>query len=207
MSVGLLLEVGLITLQHWRGVPSHFNRATPFDAMVESTMLGLILLVTAGIAWLCWRSNDLPPTTESRAIAIRAGLWFLLVACGLGLFATIAGERNLAAGHSPETWGRAGVLKYPHGAALHAIQLLPLLSAVLDRFRVTGSAAILRAAVIVQSLFLVHSFWQTLSGRSRTDVDLISLALLAMAGLVLMVLIPNHFSRQSDRPLRNRQTG
>ena len=52
LSVGLLLEVGFITMQQWRGVPSHFNRTTPFDATIESIMLGLILLVTVGIAWL-----------------------------------------------------------------------------------------------------------------------------------------------------------
>lgn len=74
LSGGLVLEVGLITLQQWRGVPSHFNRATTSDAAIESMMLGLILLVTAGIAWLCWRSRRLLPMAESQAIAIRAGL-------------------------------------------------------------------------------------------------------------------------------------
>ena len=73
LSGGLLLEVGLITIQQWRGVSSHFNRATALDATIESMMLGLILLVTAGIAWLCWRSRHLQPMFESRAIAIRAG--------------------------------------------------------------------------------------------------------------------------------------
>ena len=49
MAGGLLLEVGLITVQQWRGVRSHFNRTTTFDASIEVIMLGLILLVTAGI--------------------------------------------------------------------------------------------------------------------------------------------------------------
>lgn len=188
MSGGLLVEVGLITMQQWRGVPSHFNRATTFDALVESIMLGLIFLVTAGIAALCWRSRMLRPMTESRAIAIRSGLWFLLASCGLGLLATIAGELNLATGHLPEIWGRAGILKYPHGAALHAIQILPLLSAFLERYRVVYSASILRAAVVAQLLFLAHAVSQTVSGRARTDVDLTSIAALAAAGLVLLLL-------------------
>jgi hypothetical protein len=185
----LLLEVGLITLQYWRGVPSHFNRATVLDATIESVMLGLILMVTAGIAWLCWRSRHCQPMVESRAIAIRAGLRMLLVSCGLGLLVTLAGEANLAKGHPPEVWGDAGVLKYPHGAALHAIQTLPLLSALLEKLRVAHSAFLIRAAVASHLSFLIHALWQTFHGRARMDVDLTSFTALALAGLLLLLPI------------------
>lgn len=187
ISGGLLLEVGLITLQQWRGVPSHFNRATVLDATIEFLMLGLILMVTVGIAWLCWRSLQLQPMPESRVVAIRAGLWLLLASCGLGLVATIAGEANLSIGRPPEVWGIAGVLKYPHGAALHAIQTLPLLSALLQRLRVSHSAWLLRSAVASHVLFLAHASWQTFNGRTRMDVDLIGGTTLAIAGFLLFV--------------------
>ena len=205
MSGGLLLEVGLITLQQWRGVPSHFNHATTLDAQIEAIMLGLILLVTAGVAWLCWRSRWLRPMPDSQALAIRAGLWFLLVSCGLGLLTTVAGEVNLANGRPPEVWGRAGVLKYPHGAALHAIQVLPLLSALLQRLRVTHSAAILRAAVVGQALFLVHACGQTLLGRARTDIDGWSVAGLAVVGSLFLLGIDIRKTGPADRsfPLRS----
>lgn len=188
LSGGLLLEVGLITLQQWRGVLSHFNRTTALDATIESMMLGLILLVTAGIAWLCWRSRHLQPMPESRVIAIRAGLWLLLVSCGLGLLVTLVGELNLANGRSPEIWGRAGVLKYPHGAALHAIQTLPLLSALLQKFRAPHAAWLLRAAVAAQVLFLAHALWQTSHGRARMELDVTSVA--ALTAAALLVLLP-----------------
>jgi hypothetical protein len=187
LSGGLLLEVGLITLQQWRGVPSHFNRATALDATIESMMLGLILLVTAGITWLCWRSRYLQPMLESRVIAIRAGLWLLLFSCGLGLMTTILGEINLASGQPPEVWGRAGVPKYPHGAVLHAIQTLPLLSVLLQKFRVSHSAWLIRAAVAAHLVFLAHALWQTLLGRARTEVDVTSVATLAVVGLLLLL--------------------
>ncbi len=187
LSGGLLWEVGLITLQQWRGVPSHFNRATALDATIESMMLGLILLVTAGIAWLCWRSRHLQPMIESHAIAIRAGLWMLLVSCGLGLLITIAGEVNLANGRPPEVWGRSGVLKYPHGAVLHAIQTLPLLSVLLHKLSVSHAACLLRAAVAAHVLFLSHALWQTFHGRTRMDVDVIGGATLAIAGLLILL--------------------
>ncbi len=194
LSGGLLVEVGLITLQRWRGVPSHFNRATPWDALIESIMLGLILLVTVGIGWLCWRSQHLLPMTESRAMAIRAGLWLLLVSCGLGLLVTVAGETNLANGRPAEVWGAAGVLKYPHGATLHAIQTLPLLSALLQKLRVAHAAWLIRMAVHAHYLFLVHALWQTFHGRARTDLDRNGLAALVVAGLFLL-LLNRHFPR------------
>ena len=199
MSFGLLLEVALITLQQWRGVPSHFNRTTALDATIESTMLGLILLVTAGIAWLCIRSRHLLAMPESRAIAIRAGLWLLLVSCGLGLLITITGQINLAAGRSPETWGKAGVLKYPHGAALHAIQALPVLSLLLQRWGVSHSVRLLRIAVASQVLFLTHALWQTFSGRTRFDIDLTGIAALAVAGmLIILFLKRKQFARSKN---------
>lgn len=187
ISGSLLVEVGLITLQQWRGVPSHFNRETTLDAVIELTMLGLILFVTAAVAWLCWRSRRLLPMAESRAIAIRAGLWLLLASCGLGLLVTIGGEINLARGRPPEIWGQAGVLKYPHGSALHAIQTLPLLYFLLKRFQVSHSAWLMGAAVSAHALFLAHALWQTFHGRARMDIDLISFAALLAAGLLILM--------------------
>lgn len=189
LSGGLLLEVSLITLQQWRGVSSHFNRSTPVDAVIESTMLGLILLVTAGIAWLCWRSRWLRPMAESQAIAIRAGLWLLLVSCGLGLLITITGEMNLAKGLPPDLWGPAGVLKYPHGAVLHAVQTLPLLAFLMHKFRVRFSSGMMRSAVAAHLLFLGHAMWQTFLGRARMDVDVNSVILLAASGVLLLIPI------------------
>ncbi|MEI8017909.1 MAG: hypothetical protein WCH39_06890 [Schlesneria sp.] len=188
MSVSLLLEVGLITFQQWRRVPSHFNRTTPLDATIESIMLGLIMLVTAGIAWLCVRSFFILPMPASRAISMRAGLWLLLFSCGLGFLVTIAGQINLATGLPPETWGKAGVLKYPHGAALHAIQVLPLLSLLLQRLQILHAALLLRLAVAAQILFLIHALWQTINGRSRLDIDLTGISVLAVAALVIVFI-------------------
>lgn len=181
----LLLEVGLITMQQWRGVPSHFNRATTFDAVVETIMLGLILFVTAGIIWLTLRSVRLPPTDDSTRIALRGGLWLLTLSCVLGILITTLGETNLRAGRSPEIWGTAGVLKYPHGAALHAIQTLPLLAWALRKLRVANAAWLVRAALWSQVLFLVFALRQTFDGRARFDVDWVGAALFVAAGALI----------------------
>jgi hypothetical protein len=181
MASGLLLEVGLITLQQWRGVPSHFNRTTTFDATIEVIMLRLILLVTAGIVWLTLRTCWLPAMDHATVIALRGGMWLLTVSCGLGIMITILGERNLAAGKLPEVWGPAGVLKYPHGAALHAIQTLPILAWLLHQLRVPKSAGLIHAALWSQVLFLVHAVWQTMHGRARFDLDWVGGAMFLVA--------------------------
>ncbi len=190
MTVSLLIEVGLITLQYWRGVASHFNHTTTLDAAIESLMLGWILFATGGIAWVCWRSQVIPPMAESRVVAIRAGLWLLLLSCGLGLLVTILGAVNVANGRQPELWGPAGVLKYPHGAVLHAIQTLPLLALLFERLRIPHAARLLRAVVAAHVLFLVHALWQTVAGRARFDVDPVGgVALVAAGGLLVLPLV------------------
>ncbi len=186
MAGSLLLEVGLITMQQWRGVPSHFNHTTPFDSTVEAIMLGLILFVTAGIGWLTLRSFRLPPMDRSCAMALRGGLWLLTLSCGLGIMVTILGAQNLAAGKPPEAWGPAGVLKYPHGAALHAIQTLPMLSWLLRNMRVHDPTRLVSAALASQVLFLVHALWQTFQGRARFDFDWVGGLTFVAAGLLIL---------------------
>ncbi|HEY1065173.1 MAG TPA: hypothetical protein VGE52_03660 [Pirellulales bacterium] len=186
LAVGLLVEVGLITLQTWRGEASHFNRATTLDAAIEATMLALILLVSVGVGWLCVRSLRLPEMAPSQAAALRGGLWLLLASCGLGLLATILGDVNLASGRPPETWGRAGVLKYPHGAALHAIQTLPLLAWLLERLRAPHARERVREAIAGHGALMASALWQTLGGRARFDLDAVGGTLLALAGLLLL---------------------
>ncbi len=187
LGLALLIEVGLITLQFWRGVPSHFNRTTRFDASVETIMLMLILGVTAGIAVLTYRSCSLPPMDTARALAIRAGLWFLLVSCGLGLFATIGGEINQASGRPAEYWGAAGVLKYPHGSALHAIQVLPLLVAIVHWLRISRPNMVVWAVVFAHLSLMAQALWQTLHGRGRWDFDMIGGILFALTALLIVL--------------------
>lgn len=185
LAVCLFVEVGLITLQQWRGVASHFNRATQFDAAVEAVMLAMILIVTAGVFWLSFRSIRLPPLAASTTAALRGGLWLLSFSCVIGIGVTILGEMNRVYGSPFETWGAAGVLKYPHGAAMHAIQVLAVLDWLLRSLRSQFSLLAVRSAIAAHVLFLIHAIWQTAHGRARHDVDLVG-GLLAAAAVVLL---------------------
>jgi hypothetical protein len=72
-------ETALIDLQQWRGVPSHFNRATNFDGIVFSLMGVFILVVVVGIVIYAVRAFRTLNASPSTALAIRTGMLFLLL--------------------------------------------------------------------------------------------------------------------------------
>ncbi len=181
VALALLGEVGLITMQYWRGVPSHFNHATSMDRWIEAVMLMLILLVTLWIAWLSLRAQRSLTQPPAMARATRAGMWLLLLSCGLGIMTTVLGQWNLNHGKPYEVWGQAGVLKFPHGIALHAIQLLPLCAWLLQWLRVSSAERVIQGLIAAQWFLVLYALKQTLQGRSRVDMDAWSLLLLVAA--------------------------
>jgi hypothetical protein len=192
----LTVEVGLITLQTWRGVPSHFHRETPFDAAVETLMLALVVAATGVIAWLTWRSFGAVSATAVMRRAIRAGMVLLLVSCGVGFGITALGWWQLSLGNSPQVWGTAGVLKFPHGICLHAIQTLPAVAWLLERFRVTRPLGRINDWIAVHALALTYALWQTGLGRSRWDWEAVGLIVLLIGvGCGLRACWPQHPNR------------
>jgi hypothetical protein len=187
----LLVEVALIDLQRWRGVASHFNRATPLDAALYDVMTWLILGVTLVIADLTLRFFlQRPRLPADLLLAARAGLGLLAVSCLLGIWTGAQGEIRRAAGLPPETLGAAGVLKFPHGAALHAVQWLPLLAWAARR---AGVALEARTRLVAWSaagsgLLGGYALAQTLLGRARFDTTPLTAALLAAA--IAMLAVP-----------------
>lgn len=187
-AAALVVEVALIDLQRWRGVASHFNRDTPFDSAAYDVMTWLILGVTLVIGDLTVRSFvqsvRLPPDMR---LAARAGLGLLAISCLLGIWAGAAGETRRAAGLPPETLHAAGVLKFPHGAALHALQWLPLLAWVARRTGVEerGRVWLVAVAAAGNALFGCYALAQTLLGRGRFDTTPLTVAVLAAAVALL----------------------
>ncbi|MEI8227396.1 MAG: hypothetical protein WCH77_03930 [Planctomycetota bacterium] len=179
----LLIEVGLIDLQRWRGVASHFNRQTPLDSFLYDLMGGLILFVTLVILDLTirffWQRASLP---ADMLLAARAGLVLLAISCLLGIWISAYGDLRVAAGLSPEIYGEAGVPKFPHGAVIHAIQWLPLLAWAARRGGLGESRRyrLVVSATVGTSLLLIFALVQTLTGRSRFDAPPAMAMLLAV---------------------------
>lgn len=74
-------EVFWVTMQQWRGVPSHFNYATPFDAAAFAAA-GIMISVTASVIGLVmlwsWFSLQAPHALTLHAIQLLPTLAVLL---------------------------------------------------------------------------------------------------------------------------------
>ena len=125
--VACVLEIALISTQAWRGVPSHFNVETPFDAAVTGLLAGgglTLVLVILTLTIAACRSN--PRVPVSLAIAVRTGLLTLCGSLTIGAL-MIAKGMTLARGGDPEAaYAMGGALKPTHGALMHGVLLLPL---------------------------------------------------------------------------------
>jgi len=186
----LLVEVLLIDLQRWRGVGSHFNRATPFDSFLFDAMGALIVAVTLVIADLTLRLLvRRPPVPADALLAARGGMILLLVSCLLGIWVGMHGDTRLQAGLDPVRLGAAGVPKFPHGVVIHAVQWLPALAWAMRRAGVPEGTRVRLVALAAagSTLFLVYAIAQTALGRARFDTVPATAALLAAAGLGLGV--------------------
>jgi hypothetical protein len=171
-TIALLIEVGLIDVQRWRGVASHFNRTTLLDSVLYDVMGVLILWVTLVSGDLMVRAfRQRVAVSGDMLLAIRAGLVFLVISCLLGIWVSVNGEYRLERGLEPDQFGRAGVPKFPHGAVIHAIQWLPLLAWAGRRAGISGQRRrrFMAAAIVGTGLVLLYAMMQTLAGRSRFE--------------------------------------
>ena len=190
-AAATLIEVGLISMQYWRGTASHFNQATDFDRSVDQTITGLILFAALVILDVTRRSFSFLNSTPEMRLAILAGLIFLLISCGLGVFILFYGEHLASLDKAPETFGKAGVLKFPHGVAIHSIQFLPLLLWVIAKLGIDGSQKqpLLVFAIGAIAATLVFSMLQTYSGRARFDLGFAGAASLSVTLLLMLPVV------------------
>lgn len=133
-AAACVLEVGLITVQAWRRVPSHYNLETPFDATIARMLAlggGVLIAVVGALTIAAFRRN--PATAPSMRLALRAG--FLSLSCALIVGASMIARGLLLvfAGQQQEAYAVAGALKPAHAAAMHGILVLPVLARLLSR--------------------------------------------------------------------------
>jgi hypothetical protein len=194
---GSAVEVGIIAVQAARGHRSHFNEDTPLDGLLFSIMgatVALLWLATVVLALVITRRRSADPATMS---AIRLGLLIGLVGMGLGALMVIqpgggahsVGVPDGGPGLPLFGWSTlGGDLRVGHFVGMHALQLLPLLAAVLaavSRGRLGDDArrSIVRIAA-TGYLGLVALFtWQALRGQPLLAPDAVTLT--ALAALVV----------------------
>ncbi|XZE43493.1 hypothetical protein SH467x_003057 [Pirellulaceae bacterium SH467] len=185
LSVSLAIEVFLITMQTWRSARSHFNTEGWFNCGVEAAML-LMISIASGIilviAWRSWQDFSKPSVSPMQS-AIWHGMNLLVASVALGYAITLIGKQLIANGVAPEIVPPGGVLKFPHGAGLHAIQALPFMAWATHRARQRLSLAAVRWGAWTYYSFVTFSIVQTARGRERLDLDSFSTLLFAMVGL------------------------
>lgn len=201
--ITLALEWLVIITQAARGTTSHFNVATPLDSALWSLMGGSIAvlwLAHLGIALLVLRQPFASPVL---AWSLRLGLFLTLVGMAEGVLMTLptaqqlASFQGIAGAHTvglPDGgpglpvlgWSTAGGdLRVGHFVGLHALQVLPLLGALLLRLPRLNDRQRLRLLGIGAGLYLGLIglvTWQALRGQPLLAPDGLTLA--ALAGLL-----------------------
>jgi len=128
-----VLETALVTLQAWRGVPSHFNTETTFDAVVARTLAGggfALIAIIITLTFVAFRSN--PTVPISLRVAIRIGFIALVGAVVVGALMIAKGMMLVFAGHAQDAYATGGTLKPTHFVTMHAILVLPAMAWLLS---------------------------------------------------------------------------
>ncbi|MCT9010239.1 hypothetical protein ACWGKW_09510 [Streptomyces sp. NPDC054766] len=129
-----VVEVGGITLQAWRRVPSHLNMETGFDTAVSMTLAvggGVLVVVLTLFAVASFRRRPTGPL--GMPLAVRSGFAILLVALASGAAMIARGVVLTRTGHQEAAYHSTAPLKPLHGVSLHAVLVLPALAWLLSR--------------------------------------------------------------------------
>jgi hypothetical protein len=153
-----VLETALVSLQAWRGVPSHFNMETRFDAAVAqslaaggATLVAIIVIMTLA----AFRHNAAVP--PSFRIGLRVGFVTMLISLAVGALMIARGVGLVIAGNAPQAYATGGVLKPSHAVTMHGILVLPVLAWLLSLTDWTEArrVRIVRLASLVYLLIVI----------------------------------------------------
>jgi hypothetical protein len=159
-TLACTLETVLVSLQTWRGVPSHFNIQTPFDSLVARTLAaGGAMLIIVILTFLVTAFRDNPAVPRSLLVATRVGLLTLSTSLMVGALMIAKGMRLVLAGDATGAYATGGTFKPTHAATMHAVLILPGLAWLLSfadwpearriRVVIVGSASYLLVAAVV----------------------------------------------------------
>ncbi len=133
-AAACVLETFLVSLQAWRGVPSHFNMETPLDAGIAQTLaVGGFTLVAVLVMLTIAAFRDRTRLPVPLLLAVRTGLVALVGAQVAGGVMIATGVRLVLAGNPQLAYATGGWLKPVHAALIHGILVLPLLAWLISR--------------------------------------------------------------------------
>lgn len=185
------IEMFIIAMQAGRGVRSHYNDDSVFDETLFEFMGLTIIVLWVATLFIAVRFLREPGANRTLATAIRLGLAISLFGMAIGVVmiahnAHTVGAADGGAGLPLLGWSTShGDIRASHFVGLHALQLLPLLAALLStttlqedrRTRVVRVVAAGYAALVAVLL------WQALRGQALVEPDGLTLAALAVIGV------------------------
>jgi hypothetical protein len=154
-ATACVVETFLVSMQAWRGVPSHYNMETPFDAAVAETLaIGGFTLVVVIVALTAAALRDRAALPRGLRLSIHAGLVALVGAQVVGGLMIATGVRLVFAGDPQAAYATGGWLKPVHGVLMHGILVLPLLAWLTSASRWSEATQLraVRAGVVVYGL-------------------------------------------------------
>ena len=206
----LLLEFALIVIQTIRGVPSHFNYATPFDTAVFVTMaIGIAVLWGTNIiaTWLLFRE---PSLSSVLTHGLRLGMLTSIIGMAVAFAMTGPNSVQLDAlldGHTLMQIGAhttnalvdgqtrmipllgwnldGGDLRVAHFVGLHGLQIIPLLALVIERVQLHSATVTERRHLVTIGAMTYFgitavALWQALRNESIANPSMLTLAVLAV---------------------------
>ncbi len=172
----LIIEIVLITMQAARGVTSHFNNTTAFDASVFAVMGTAItfnIMVAAYVALMFWKTDAKIPAPFLWGIRIGLTIFVLASLEGFAMVSHSAhsvGVPEGGAGLPVVNWStKGGDLRVAHFFGIHALQVLPLVGYLLSTRRAasltTNAVRWVQAAGVVYALLVLLLFLWAMMGR------------------------------------------
>ena len=183
-----VVETALISMQAWRGVPSHFNFATPFDTAVSTTLaLGGGVIVLVGVVCTAAAFAGAGGLAPSMALAVRTGLVVLLVAFATGAVMVARGVVEARGGQAQLAYDTAGSLKPLHAVAMHVVLVLPALALVLAHtsWAETRRLRLVWVAVVADAVLTVVVGYEAFAGIPPLTPPLV-LGALSVAALIVL---------------------
>jgi hypothetical protein len=162
-----------VVVQHTRGVPSHFNDATPLDERLFQ--FGAVAIVAAIVVLVALTAVAFvrPATTAPMTLAIRCGLVALLVAQATGMWMIVHGLSAQESGASMfsdslTTYGAAGAMKVAHAVPMHAIQVFCGVAWLVSFSRLPARRQfwLVSATIVVYAGLVVAAIARTAAGQA-----------------------------------------
>ena len=198
-AAACVVEVVAITVQAWRGVPSHFNTTTPLDATFAFSAAGggaVIIVTTLVFLRASLRRLEVSPGLR---LALRVGFGSLLVGLAVGAVMIAIGTTTARTVSLAAAYDAAVVLVPAHAAAMQGILALPVLAWLTGftrwpeatRYRVAalGCAGYLVCAgvIVLESFLGINGFDVATAPLAGTIIAAAGALVLAGAGIATLL--------------------